>query len=136
MLVARDRTGATIDGMLPKLDKASVTAVLAGVVTSANQLCCDGGKAIAAFARIGGIPYHVLPKPGSPNQRRPICISTTSMPTIARLKRWLRPFHGVATKTCLTTSVGAERSRHCTHHRTRPMACCAMGTGAYQQTTL
>ena len=112
VLVARDRTGATIDGMLPKLDKASVSAVLAGVVTSANQLCCDGGKAIAAFARIGGIPYHVLPKPGGPKPEAPICISTTSMPTIAASSNGCVRSMGWRRRTCLTTSVGAERSRH------------------------
>jgi transposase-like protein len=66
VLIARDRTGATLDGVLPKLDRVSVTAVLGGVVTTANRICCDGGKAIAAFARVGGIPYHVLPKPDGP----------------------------------------------------------------------
>jgi hypothetical protein len=71
VLVARDRTGATLDGVLPKLDRASVTAVLGGVVTAANRICCDGGKAIAAFARVGGIPYHVLPKPGGPQPGAP-----------------------------------------------------------------
>jgi hypothetical protein len=60
------RAGATIDAVLPKLDRVSVTAVLSGVVTQANQLCCDGGKAIAVFARVSGIAYHVLPKPGGP----------------------------------------------------------------------
>jgi hypothetical protein len=64
--------------MLPKRDKASVTAVLAGVVTSANQLCCDGGKAIAAFARIGGIRIMSYPNRAVPNQRRPICLSTNN----------------------------------------------------------
>jgi hypothetical protein len=37
VLVARDRTGATLDGVLPKLDRISVTAVLAGVVTARRQ---------------------------------------------------------------------------------------------------
>ena len=37
VLVARDCTGATLDGVLPKLDRISVTAVLAGVVTARRQ---------------------------------------------------------------------------------------------------
>ena len=43
VLVARDRSGATTDAVLAKLDRASVTAALDGVVTPDNQLCCDGG---------------------------------------------------------------------------------------------
>jgi transposase-like protein len=137
MLVARDRTGATIDGMLPKLDKASVTAVLAGVVTSANQLCCDGGKAIAAFARIGGIPYHVLPKPGSPKPEAPHLHINNVNAYHSRLKQWLRPFHGVATKN-LPHYLGWRRTIEAFAHITEPgrWLAGAMGTGAYQQTTL
>ena len=56
VLVARDRTGQTTDAVLAKLDRASVTAALDGVVTPDNQLCCDGGKAIVSFARKAKIP--------------------------------------------------------------------------------
>ncbi|MDR3517052.1 MAG: hypothetical protein P4M00_14665 [Azospirillaceae bacterium] len=35
--------------MLTKHDRASVTAALTGVVTEANQLCCDGGKPIVGI---------------------------------------------------------------------------------------
>jgi transposase-like protein len=98
VLVARDRAGRTIDAVLPKLDRASVTAVLSGVVTPANELCIDGGKAIAAFARIGGIPFHVLPKPGGPRPGAPDLHINNVNAYHSRLKEWLRPFHGVATK--------------------------------------
>jgi transposase-like protein len=39
VLVARDRSGQTTDAVLAKLDRASVTAALDGVVTPDNQLC-------------------------------------------------------------------------------------------------
>ena len=137
VLVARDRTGATIDAMLPKLDKASVTAVLAGVVTSANQLCCDGGKAIAAFARVGAIPYHVLPKPGGPQPQAPHLHINNVNAYHGRLKQWLRPFHGVATKN-LPHYLGWRRMTEAFAHITEPgrWLAGAIGTGAYQQTTL
>src|SRR4051794_23749024 len=38
VLVARDRSGATTDAVLPKLNRASITVALQGVVTSDNQL--------------------------------------------------------------------------------------------------
>ncbi len=98
VLVARDRTGATTDAVLPKLSRAAVTTALGGVVTAANQLCCDGGKAIVGFARKGQIPCHILPAPGGPRPEAPNFHINNVNGYHGRLKEWLRPFHGVATK--------------------------------------
>ena len=62
VIVARDRQGATTDAVLAILDRASIASALDGVVTPANEFCCDGGTAIVAFARHAGIAAHVLPK--------------------------------------------------------------------------
>jgi transposase-like protein len=136
VLVARDRTGATIDGVLPKLDRASVTAVLAGVVTSANQVCCDGGKAIAAFARVGGIRFHVLPKPGGPRPRAPDLHINNVNAYHGRLKEWLRPFHGVATKN-LAHYLGWRRTIETLGNNDQQSQWLsrALGLGVYQQLT-
>ncbi len=98
ILVARDRRGQTTDAVLAKLDRRSVTAVLGGVVTSENQLCCDGGKAIVSFARKAEIPCCILPKPGGPRPEAPNLHINNVNAYHGRLKEWLRPFHGVATK--------------------------------------
>ena len=98
VLVARDRDGATTDAVLPKLDRASVTAALDGVVTPDNQLCCDGGKAIVSFARKAKIPCCILPKPGGPRPEAPNLHINNVNGYHGRLKEWLRPFHGVATE--------------------------------------
>src|SRR3954447_9807776 len=78
VIVARDRSGATIDAVLPKLNRASITAVLGGAVTPANQFCCDGGTAIVdggtaivAFALKAAIPVHILAAPGRPSLQAP-----------------------------------------------------------------
>jgi transposase-like protein len=71
ILVARDRKGATFDAVLPQVDGASVGAALADVVTPGNHLIGDGGKAIAAFARRAGIPFHAVPAPGKPTPEAP-----------------------------------------------------------------
>lgn len=97
VLVARDRTGATTDAVLPGRDRASVTAALGGVVTPDNQLCCDGGKAIISFARKAGIPCCILPEPGGPRPEAPALHINNVNGHHGRLKEWLRPFHGVAT---------------------------------------
>jgi len=98
VLVARDRSGKTTDAVLSKLDRASVTAALGGVVTSENQLCCDGGKAIVSFARKQKIPCCILPKPGGPRPEAPNLHINNVNSYHGRLKEWLRPFHGVATR--------------------------------------
>jgi hypothetical protein len=136
VLVARDRTGATMEGVLAKLDRVSVAAVLAGVVTAANQICCDGGTAIAAFARVGGVPYHVLPKPGGPQPGAPDLHINNVNAHHSRLKQWLRHFHGVATKN-LAHHPGWHRTLETVDAREPPTQwlCRAMGLGLYQQLT-
>lgn len=59
VLVAPDRHGATTDAMLPKLNRLSITAALDGIVTPANEFCCDGGTAIVAF------PSAAIPSAGA-----------------------------------------------------------------------
>ena len=71
VIVARDRHGATTDAVLPKLNRVSIAAALGGIITPANEFCCDGGTAIVAFARKAGIPTHILPLPGKPNPSAP-----------------------------------------------------------------
>lgn len=98
VLVARDRTGRTTDAVLPDHSRNSVTTALAGVVTPANQLCCDGGKAIVGFARKAKIPCCILPTPGGPRPEAPNLHINNVNGYHGRLKEWLRPFHGVATR--------------------------------------
>lgn len=98
VIVARDREGSTTDAVLPRLNRVSIAAALGGLVTPANQFCCDGGNAIVAFARKAGIPTHILPAPGKPNPQAPDFHINNVNAYHGRLKEWLRRFHGVATK--------------------------------------
>ena len=97
VIVARDRSGATIDAVLPRLDAASIAAVLGHAVTRPAALCCDGGAAITAFARRAGLRFHVLPAPGKPRPQAPDLHINNVNAYHGRLKEWLRHFHGVAT---------------------------------------
>jgi hypothetical protein len=58
----------------------------------------DGGKAIAAFARRAGIPFHAVLAPGKPTPEAPHLHINTVNAYHARLKQWLARFNGVATK--------------------------------------
>jgi hypothetical protein len=63
IIVARDRTGATLDAVLPRLDAVSIVAALGGAIAPSTDFCCDGGSAITAFARRARLKLHVLPAP-------------------------------------------------------------------------
>lgn len=98
VIVARDRTGATIDAVLPRLNAASTIAALGNAVARPAELCCDGGSAITAFARRARIKFHALPAPGLPKPEAPDIHNNNVNAYHGRLKEWMRHFHGVATK--------------------------------------
>jgi transposase-like protein len=134
VIVARDRQGATTDAVLPKLNRVSIAAALDGVVTPANEFCCDGGTAIVAFARRAGIPAHVLPVPGKPNPNAPDFHLNNVNAYHSRLKEWLRRFHGVATKN-LPNYLGWRRTLEALGQNATSAAMIlgAIGLGPYQQ---
>ena len=135
VIVARDRQGATTDAVLPKLNRVSIAAALDGVVTPANEFCCDGGTAIVAFARRAGIAAHFLPMPGKPNPDAPEFHLNNVNAYHGRLKGWLRRFHGVATKN-LPNYLGWRRTLEAFGQGVTPQAMIlgAIGLDPYQQT--
>src|SRR5271157_5885158 len=137
VLVARDRKGATFDAILPQLDGAAITAALAGIVTPANHLVCDGGKAISAFARKAKIPFHAVPSPGKPAPEAPHLHINNVNAYHSRLKQWLNRFNGVATKN-LPNYLGWRRALEAWGDQTTPQNWIrsAIGSGPYQQLTL
>ena len=136
VIVARDRHGATTDAVLAKLNRMSIAAALGGIVTPANEFCCDGGNAIVAFARKAGIPTHILPAPGKPNPQAPDFHINNVNAYHGRLKEWLRRFHGVATKN-LPNYLGWRRTLEALgqHATTDALILGAIGFGPYQQNT-
>jgi transposase-like protein len=97
VIVARDRSGATIDAVLPNLDIASMTTALGHVIASGAVLCCDRGKVIRGFASRARIKTHVLDAPGGPKPDAPQFHINNVNAYHGRLKEWMRRFHGVAT---------------------------------------
>jgi hypothetical protein len=97
VLIARDRRGATIDAVLPRLDAAAIEAAIGGVLTPDNRLVCDGGSALCAFAQGARIPVELTPAAGGPAAKADIHIDNV-VAYRDRLQQWLRRFHGVATK--------------------------------------
>lgn len=137
VLVARDRQGATLDAVLTEVTAVCVAAGLRDAVTPDNQLVCDGGMAIRAFARRHRIPVHVVPAPGKPDPANPDMHINNVNAYHGRLKEWLRRFHGVATKN-LPNYLGWRRTIEAWGQKLTPQNCLlsALGTGHYQQLTL
>ena len=137
VIVARDRSGATIDAVLPRLDAASITAALGQVITPPAELCCDGGAAITAFARRARVKVHVLPAPGTPRPEAPDLHINNVNAYHGRLKEWMRRFHGVATKN-LSSYLSWRRTIEALSTDSVPDAWImgAAGLGPYQQNSL
>lgn len=134
VMVARDRAGATIDAVLPRLNAVSIAAALGKVISPAAELCCDGGSAITAFARRAGLGYHVLPAPGGPRPGAPEWHINNVNGYHGRLKEWMRRFHGVATKN-LPSYLSWRRTTEALGNASTPEAWVlgAVGLGPYQQ---
>jgi hypothetical protein len=112
-------------------------AVLAGVVTPGNHLIGDGVKAIAAFARRAGIPFHPMPAPGKPTPEAPHLYINNVNAYHGRLKQWLSRFNGVANKN-LPNYLGWRRAFEAWGGQLAPQAWIngAIGNRPYQQLTL
>jgi transposase-like protein len=136
VIIARDRSGATIDAVLPHLDIASMTAALGHVIASGAELCCDGGKAISGFARRARIKTHVLPAPGAPKPDAPQFHINNVNAYHSRLKEWMRRFHGVATDN-LPNYLSWRRTIEAFSNAATPHAWirAAAGLGPYQQSS-
>jgi transposase-like protein len=137
VIVARDRTGATVDAVLPRLDAASMTAALGNIITRPAELCCDGGSAITAFARRARIKYHTVPAPGLPKPEAPDIHINNVNAYHGRLKEWMRHFHGVATKN-LPNYLGWRRALEALGEGADPKQWIlgTVGIGPYQQKSL
>ena len=136
VMVARDRSGATVDAVLPRLDAVSIAKALGGVITRPAELCCDGGSAITAFARRARLSFHVLPAPGTPKPEAPEFHINNVNAYHGRLKEWMRRFHGVATKN-LANYLSWRRTIEALGVAPTPEAWIkgAVGLGPYQQLT-
>ena len=136
IIVARDRTGATIDAVLPHLDAVSIKVALGNALNPPAELCCDGGSAITAFARRAKVKFHVLPAPGIPKPEAPELHINNVNAYHGRLKEWMRHFHGVATK-YLPNYLSWRRTIEAFGAASSPQAwiMAAAGLGPYQQTS-
>jgi len=133
VIVARDRSGATFDAVLPRLDAASLKHALGERIPPSTDFCCDGGAAITAFAKRAKLKIHVLPAPGNPKPEDPRFHINNVNAYHGRLKEWMRRFHGVATAN-LPTYLSWRRTLEALVDANDPKAwiLAAAGVGPYQ----
>lgn len=96
VLVARDRSGATMDCVLKRSDHASLSAALKPFITKDAVLCSDGAKAFASAAREMGVEHHALNLSAGVRVEGPWHIQNVNA-YHGRLKGWINHFRGVAT---------------------------------------
>lgn len=137
VLVVRDRSGATIDAVLPEDTAVCTTQALSSAMSPANLLICDGGRPLRAFARRAKIPVRVVPAPGKPLPGEPNIHINNVNAYHSRLKEWMRRFHGVATRN-LPNYLGWRRALEASAEPINPQSwlLAALGQGPYQQQTL
>jgi transposase-like protein len=136
VLVARDRSGATTDAVLPEDTAVCITEALSSAMSPANVLVCDGGRPLRAFARRAKIPVRVVPAPGKPLPGAPDIHINNVNAYHSRLKEWMRRFHGVATRN-LPNYLGWRRALEAsTEPNPQNWMLAALGQGPYQQLML
>ncbi len=97
VLVLRDRSGATADGVLESLKVAEFYRVLTQAVAKDTVLVSDGARAYASFAAENGMGYEALDASKGERSRGVFHIQNVNA-YHSRLKTWMRRFNGVATK--------------------------------------
>ncbi|MGK5039332.1 IS1595 family transposase [Janthinobacterium sp. GB1R12] len=99
ILVARDRTGQTLDFVTGKgaLTKAQVRHYLLPMIDKDILLVTDGHAAYRAFAREAGISHQAVNLRAGIRVQGAVHVQNVNA-YHSRLREWLRPFHGVATR--------------------------------------
>lgn len=96
VLVARDRSGATTDFVLPAHTLAEVCAVLQPVVAGDAIVCTDGSPMLASVARRLQLAHEALNLKAGIRVRGPWHIQNVNA-YHSRYKGWMKRFRGVAT---------------------------------------
>ena len=98
VVVAVDRAGGIVDGVLQDTSTASISNILKGKLSSTVKLCIDGGNALWSFAQQNKLSCAVMPQGKYVSEYEPCFHIQTVNSYHSHLKNWMRHFRGVATK--------------------------------------
>lgn len=97
VFICRDRSGQTVDAVLPKVNGDTVGKVLKGILAQDAVLCADGSSVYLRVAREQAIPLKAVNiKAGIRKVEGAFHIQNVNA-YHSRLKGWMHRFHGVAT---------------------------------------
>jgi hypothetical protein len=97
ILVAADRSGTTVSAVLPEMSTKALQAVLEPAIAKDALLVTDGAAAYPRCAADLGISHEALNQSASERVRGDLHIQTVNN-RHQRLKSFLAPFRGIATK--------------------------------------
>lgn len=116
VIVAIDRLGGVIDGILDNSSTKSIAKILKNRLSQRSKLCIDGGSALWGFVIQNNVSFAMMPSGKYVSEYEPIYHIQTVNSYHSRLKSWIRRFRGVATK-YLNSYLGwfrkFERSTNC-----------------------
>ena len=127
VLIARDRHGAMIDARLPDLSDKAIEDVLGPVIGNDVMLVSDGASRYQRIADKAGIKHVGLNASAGKRCWGIYHIQNVNAYT-SRLKDWVRPFKGIATK-YLTNYLGWHRMLDREHRPMMPATCLAAALG-------
>jgi transposase-like protein len=107
ILIMRDRHKTTTDYILPDFEGATFDAVMDPVVSADSVLVTDGRPSYRTFARARGMTHVAIVASRSEHEKGGFHIQNVNAYT-SRLKGWMAPFNGVASK-YLATYLGWRR---------------------------
>ncbi|GAB3375172.1 hypothetical protein GCM10027514_10950 [Azotobacter armeniacus] len=133
--VVRDRSGQQADFQLEKLDALHVGERLRPLIDADAILCTDSAAVYSRFAKAQGITRRQVNPSHGRRVDGPFHIQNVNA-CDSRLKRWMIPFHGVATQ-YLAHYLGWRRMLERYKTQLDPLICLreSLGRSAMQQLT-
>ena len=132
VLVARDRSGATFDCVMPVFDTDHLETVLKPRLAADTLLCSDGLNVYSSFSSKTGIQHQVVYNQTGERVFQKVFHIQNVNAYHSRLKGWIFRFHGVATR-YLTNYLGWFRWLDHAGTRSSPLALLFMACGRGQQ---
>ena len=135
VLVARDRTGQTLDWVTGagQMSKAQLSSALQPVLAKDALLVSDGNPTYRYFAQDAGISHDAINASAGVHVKGAVHIQNVNA-YHGRLKQWLHRFHGVATH-YLDNYLGWFRCMD-THHANSRECILAMALGKFPHLTV
>ncbi len=131
VLICRDRTGRTTDGVMKKVNAKTISAVLKPLLEKDTMLCADGNPAYVKVAHDMDVPLRAINVSAGIRVIDKIFHVQNVNAYDSRLQTWMRRFNGVATKH-LPNYLGWRRMLERLHNAPTPQVILLSALGRVQ----